>query len=160
MARYDLEVEGMTCEHCAEKVRRALVGVEGVREAKVSLDEGRAQVRTSGPTTIDALAEAVREAGYGARPARRERPGRSEDDRPVAGRHLLILGGGSGVRGGRSVGPSRSACSVVGFRRWRISRPRKRVIPFLIAEAPVSLFSCPEPLSYPKEKKASRSEAS
>ncbi|MFN2421293.1 MAG: mercury(II) reductase [Gemmatimonadota bacterium] len=95
MARYDLVVEGMTCEHCAEKVRGALVDVDGVLEADVSLTKGQAQVQASGPTTVDALLEAVREAGYRARPAGRDGPERPDDDRSAAKRLLLILGGGS-----------------------------------------------------------------
>lgn len=92
MKRYDLVVEDMTCDHCVDKVRAALMGVDGVEEAEVSLQDRRASIRASGGMSADALVEAVQEAGYRARPA---------EDRPEVSResgsapHLLILGGGS-----------------------------------------------------------------
>lgn len=93
MTRYDLVVEGMTCDDCVDKVRGALAGVDGVEDAEVSLGDRRATIRASEGTAVDALVEAVREAGYQARPAevRPEVPERSGSP----ARHLLILGGGS-----------------------------------------------------------------
>lgn len=61
--RVELLVEGMTCAHCAESVRRALLGVPGVREAAVDLASGRTVVHCEG-CDPEALVGAVEEAGY------------------------------------------------------------------------------------------------
>ncbi len=62
----ELAVEGMTCSHCAEAVRRALTECPGVASAQVDLAAGRAVVRG---TDLDArqLADAVRSLGYQAK---------------------------------------------------------------------------------------------
>ena len=57
-----LEVEGMSCQHCVRAVREALTAVSGV--AKVEVEVGRARVEVSDDTRRDALAEAVVAAGY------------------------------------------------------------------------------------------------
>jgi Cu+-exporting ATPase len=55
----------MTCQHCVESVRQALVRVPGVRTADVSLADNRAVIDTAdGLATRDRLAAAVAEAGY------------------------------------------------------------------------------------------------
>lgn len=94
MTRYDLVVEGMTCDQCVDNVRSALVGVDGVEEAEVSLCDRRARIRAGEGTRVDALVEAVQEAGYRAQPAR-IRPEASDDHGSGPGQDLLILGGGS-----------------------------------------------------------------
>lgn len=65
----ELAVEGMTCGHCAASVRKALEGVAGVDSAKVSLEASKAWVE--GTPDPQALIDAVREEGYGARLAGR-----------------------------------------------------------------------------------------
>jgi len=70
-----LSVEGMTCSHCVENVRRALLAVPGVREARVDRSGGRALV-TGRDLDAARLAAAVRDAGYEAAPAGEQvRPG-------------------------------------------------------------------------------------
>ena len=66
-AQVELAVEGMTCASCTGRVERALNAVPGVTGAAVNLATGRATVAG----TVDAaeLIEAVRSAGYDARPA-------------------------------------------------------------------------------------------
>lgn len=59
-----LSVDGMSCEHCAERVADALEGVDGVAEATVDLDSAEATVSLDGNVSHDRLAEAVDEAGY------------------------------------------------------------------------------------------------
>jgi len=60
-----IEVGGMTCEHCEQRVTRALAAVPGVVRASVSRSEGHAVV-TADPAsaTPEKLQESVREAGY------------------------------------------------------------------------------------------------
>ncbi|MBN2169700.1 MAG: SO_0444 family Cu/Zn efflux transporter [Candidatus Krumholzibacteriota bacterium] len=63
-----LAVRGMTCSHCAENVRRALMAVPGVRAAEVDRSHGQARILGR---DLDAarLAAAVEAAGYEATPA-------------------------------------------------------------------------------------------
>ncbi len=60
-----LTVDGMTCGACVNRVERALRGVSGVAEARVSLERGKAKVRYDpAATDFAALREAVGAAGY------------------------------------------------------------------------------------------------
>lgn len=64
----ELEVQGMTCDGCANHVRQALSAVEGVTEVEVpSYKEGRAIVRATESVDDSALVSAVEQAGYQAR---------------------------------------------------------------------------------------------
>jgi len=94
----ELTVSRMTCDGCAEHVRRALEGVPGVRAVVVpGWQEGRASVVADDGLADEVLTEAVTAAGYRARILSRSaleeqagavRPGESEVD-------LMIVGAGS-----------------------------------------------------------------
>ncbi|MEA3273883.1 MAG: heavy metal-associated domain-containing protein [Pseudomonadota bacterium] len=59
----ELKITGMSCQHCVKAVTDALSNVSGVtRVVAVDLDSGRATVE--GDVDPQALAEAVKEAGY------------------------------------------------------------------------------------------------
>ena len=60
----ELKVEGMMCMHCVKHVADALQAVEGVEKAEVDLKKKRAVVTLSSPVADEALAAAVKEAGY------------------------------------------------------------------------------------------------
>lgn len=59
-----ITVEGMTCEHCEQKVVDALQGVSGVTGATADREADRASV--DGRADVDALVAAVEDAGYSA----------------------------------------------------------------------------------------------
>ncbi len=61
--RLELAIEGMTCGHCAEAVRRALVACHNVVSARVELAAGRAIVTGAG-LDRQRLADGVRGLGY------------------------------------------------------------------------------------------------
>lgn len=62
-----LKVSGMTCGACANKVKTALEGVDGVIKAKVMTKAGRAIVSTEeGKVETEKLIKAVKKAGFGA----------------------------------------------------------------------------------------------
>ena len=56
-------IEGMTCNHCADAVRRSLLESAGVRGAVVDLKKGEAVVSGSG-FDVALLAKAVEALGY------------------------------------------------------------------------------------------------
>ena len=62
-----LDIEGMTCASCVNKVERALGAVDGVDAAAVNLATRTATVRASS-SDLDPLLDAVRGVGYVARP--------------------------------------------------------------------------------------------
>lgn len=60
-----LSIEDMTCASCVRRVERAIQKVPGVSVASVNLATERAEVTFDGAPDIAAVAEAVRDAGYG-----------------------------------------------------------------------------------------------
>ena len=63
----ELKIEGMSCTHCSSAVERALKDVNGVTDAQVDLQGGRATVQ--GSASVADLVAAVTEEGYTATPA-------------------------------------------------------------------------------------------
>lgn len=60
----EIEVQGMTCQHCAGKVQAALAGVAGVESATVDLAQGQAEVGLKNTVHVGILLEAVKQAGF------------------------------------------------------------------------------------------------
>lgn len=65
-----LNVEGMSCNHCTATVKKALEGLDGVKEADVSLEGKNAKVELDKDVADEALVKAVEEAGYTAKIAK------------------------------------------------------------------------------------------
>ncbi|MGB4862959.1 MAG: heavy metal-associated domain-containing protein [Tepidiformaceae bacterium] len=59
----ELDITGMTCDHCVHAVTGALKEVKGVSDAVVSLEKNQAVVTADEPD-IPALIAAVEEEGY------------------------------------------------------------------------------------------------
>ena len=59
----ELEITGMTCDHCVKAVTDALKDVTGVSDAVVSLEKKQATV-TADLVDLGALIAAVEEEGY------------------------------------------------------------------------------------------------
>ena len=116
MKKIRLEISGMTCDHCARTVERAMQSVPGARGASASYPAGRGEAEVEDVVSELDLIGAVERAGYGARvlgdSAESERP----DSQDGAGGHaefdLLVIGTGAAgmaaaIRGaelGRRVG--------------------------------------------------------
>ncbi|WGS54622.1 heavy metal translocating P-type ATPase [Paraburkholderia sp. D15] len=64
----ELEIGGMTCASCAMRVEKALAKVPGVTRASVNLATEKARVEGDAAMDAEALAQAVRKAGYDATP--------------------------------------------------------------------------------------------
>ena len=60
----DVGVDGMTCASCVRRVEKAIAAVPGVTGVSVNLATERAHVTTAGHVAHDAIATAVRAAGY------------------------------------------------------------------------------------------------
>lgn len=58
-------VEGMTCQHCAATVEKALLGRQGVTAARVSLEDKKVEVHFDPAViNVETLKKMVREVGY------------------------------------------------------------------------------------------------
>lgn len=66
---YLLSIEGMSCEHCAGHVKKALMEVPGVADAKVTYAKAEAEVCIKPGTVVtgETLVQAVQKAGYKAK---------------------------------------------------------------------------------------------
>ena len=92
MATLTLQITGMSCEHCADRVQEALEALPNVH-AQVSFAEGRAQVEASVDSA--SLLGAVTSKGYGARIV--EDGGYPLTQGSSGGLHVAIVGAGSGA---------------------------------------------------------------
>lgn len=59
-----MKIEGMMCGHCENAVKTALEAVEGVETVTADAKAGTATIRLQPGTSEEALAEAVKKAGY------------------------------------------------------------------------------------------------
>ncbi len=69
MAEITLEIEGMTCQHCVMRVKKAIDGIDGVSSSDVSTGSARV-VYDDSKTDGSAIEKAVQEAGYKVKAAR------------------------------------------------------------------------------------------
>ena len=62
-----LHITGMHCAHCKANVESAIRAVKGVKDVRVDLESGKAEVRyVPSKTEKEKLAEAVAASGFGA----------------------------------------------------------------------------------------------
>ena len=68
MARIELIIDGMSCDHCTARVQKALQNADGVTDVTVTLEPGGAVIEGD---TLDpeVLLAAVEDVGFEARPA-------------------------------------------------------------------------------------------
>ena len=59
-----LKIEGMMCEHCEARVKKALEGLEAVESAAVSREKGDAVVNLKAPVEEAVLRKAVEDQDY------------------------------------------------------------------------------------------------
>jgi len=92
-----LEINGMTCEGCAEHVQQALEAA-GAVNVRVSYEQGEARFQVSPEVDLDSLTAAVRQSGY--EPGDWEEllpaePGQPEPARDSYDYDLVIIGSGA-----------------------------------------------------------------
>ncbi len=59
-----IKIDGMMCEHCVKRVKKALEAVAGVESAAVSLEGKEAVVECAETVSEATLRDVVKEAGY------------------------------------------------------------------------------------------------
>ena len=65
MAEIVLKIKGMSCQHCVVSISKALKDLKGVKDVKVSLEKGSAEVNYDDKlVTKTQMSEAVADAGY------------------------------------------------------------------------------------------------
>ena len=57
-------IEGMTCEHCLNRVKNTLSEIENINNTDVNIEEGFALIEFTGEITDAFLTEVIDEAGY------------------------------------------------------------------------------------------------
>ncbi len=63
MREYVAKIKGMTCPHCAMKVKKVLENA-GYKDVQVSLDKGEARFKSEEEVFFEEVAEAVSNVGY------------------------------------------------------------------------------------------------
>jgi copper chaperone CopZ len=63
MAEVTMTIEGMSCQHCVARVKKAIDAVEGVSSSDVSIGSAKA-VYDDSKTDRDSLINVVQKAGY------------------------------------------------------------------------------------------------
>jgi copper ion binding protein len=64
MEKITLNVEGMSCQHCVNRVKKAVSAVPGVKSAEVSLESKTVTAELDAPAAAAQIKAAVEEAGY------------------------------------------------------------------------------------------------
>jgi copper chaperone len=59
-----ISIEGMSCQHCVNHVKNALEELDGIRSAKVSLENKSAEIELSHDVDNKIIESAIEEAGY------------------------------------------------------------------------------------------------
>jgi mercuric reductase len=93
MTSTTLRITGMTCDHCARTIEKALNALPGVK-ARVSFPDAQAEVELRGELPTERLLKAVRAKGYGAEPLEAETVPHARTGGET-GLRLAIIGSGS-----------------------------------------------------------------
>lgn len=57
-------IEGMTCEHCLNRVKNTLNEIDNIKNVEVNLSEGYALIESDREIENSVLVDAIDEAGY------------------------------------------------------------------------------------------------
>lgn len=68
MKKVILQIQGMTCRACEQRIYQALMNVNGVTAVKVNYSTAMAEVEFDDNTTERDLVSAIEKIGYGAKP--------------------------------------------------------------------------------------------
>ena len=59
-----INIKGMSCNHCAMAVTKALNEIEGIKDPEVDLDGGKATFEMISQVDMDLIREKIKQAGY------------------------------------------------------------------------------------------------
>lgn len=59
-----IKIEGMSCQHCENRVRKSLESLGNVEIVEISAEKDEAKLKISEEITIDQVKEAIEDAGY------------------------------------------------------------------------------------------------
>jgi copper chaperone len=59
-----VKINGMSCQHCVMAVKKALGGIEGIKDVQVDLKNGMATFTEEKAVGPERIAEAIRKAGF------------------------------------------------------------------------------------------------
>lgn len=59
-----LNVDGMSCERCVQKIKKIVGEIQGVENINVSLDDKSLEVSFNAPCTLNDIKEAVLDCGF------------------------------------------------------------------------------------------------
>ncbi len=94
MNSLNINITGMTCDHCAQTAQEALNALDGVT-ATVSYKDAMAKVESSGAVSEQQILKAIESKGYGA--TLQSKDGTSVTGGDGNGLHIAIVGTGSGA---------------------------------------------------------------
>ena len=60
----NLQVKGMSCEHCRQAVTKAVQSVSGVKNVNVDLASGRVSWEETGPVDVELIKKAIDKLGF------------------------------------------------------------------------------------------------
>ena len=59
-----IKVKGMSCQHCVASVTKALSGIKGITDVKVSLEKGEATFNEKNPLPDQVIRDAITKIGF------------------------------------------------------------------------------------------------
>lgn len=63
MSDTEIKIDGMSCQHCVARVKKAIDAVDGVSSSEVEIGKANISFDES-KTSVDALKEAINGSGY------------------------------------------------------------------------------------------------
>jgi Copper chaperone len=64
MKKINIEVGGMTCEHCVARINKFVKNVKGVVDVNTSLKENKSYIEANDDVSVDSIKSAIDDAGY------------------------------------------------------------------------------------------------
>lgn len=64
MNKIELNIEGMHCTGCSQRLQKILNNLDGILNAEVSFDSGIAKIEYDEKNKIDDIKEAIEDAGF------------------------------------------------------------------------------------------------
>ena len=59
-----IKIKGMSCQHCVMAVTKALTGIDGITNVKVSLEKEEASFDEAKPVDMSVIRERITKAGF------------------------------------------------------------------------------------------------